>query len=180
MEKYEDIDTKKKVGVISIVVAMGTGRLHNHVIGRNNALLWHIPDDLKRFKQLTLGHPVIMGRKTFESIVSVLGKALPGRTNIVVTRDMDWKFDGVIAMHSLEEAVERAKEIDSEEIFIGGGTQLYTQALPLVDRLYLTLIDDDKEGDSYFPDYEREFTKIISEESGEWDGLRYRWVTLER
>ena len=159
---------------------MGTGRLHNHAIGRNNSLLWHIPDDLKRFKALTLGHPVIMGRKTFESIVGVLGKALPGRTNIVVTRDNAWMYPDVVVTHSLEDAVTRAKEIDQEEIFIGGGTQLYTQALPLVDRLYLTLIEDDKEGDAYFPEYEQEFTKKIREESHEWNGLKYHWVTLER
>jgi dihydrofolate reductase len=165
---------------VSIVVAMGVGRLHNHAIGKNNALLWHIPDDLKRFKALTLGHPVIMGRKTFESIVGVLGKALPGRTNIVVTRDESWSYEGVLVAHSLEEAMAKAKEIDSEEIFIGGGTQLYTEALPLVDRLYLTLIEDNKEGDSYFPDYEHEFTKKIKEESHEWNGLRYTWLDLER
>lgn len=165
---------------ISIVVAMGAGRLHNRVIGKDNKLLWHIPDDLKRFKQLTLGHPVIMGRKTFESIVSILGKALPGRTNIVVTRDTDWKFDGVVVAHSLEDALTKAKEIDGEEIFIGGGSQIYAQALPYVDRLYLTLIDDDKEGDTLFPSYEKEFTKVISEESRDWNGLRYRWLDVER
>jgi dihydrofolate reductase len=152
----------------------------NHTIGKDNALLWHIPDDLKRFKALTLGHPVIMGRKTFESIVGVLGKALPGRTNIVVTRDMNWNYEGVTVVHSLEEAMAKARGIDSEEIFIGGGTQLYTQALPFVDRLYLTLIEDEKDGDAYFPDYETEFTKKMSEESHEWDGLRYRWLDLER
>lgn len=165
---------------MSIVVAMGDGRLHNHVIGKGNRLLWHIPDDLKRFKQLTLGHPVIMGRKTFESIISVLGRALPGRTNIVVTRDRDYSFHGAVIAHSLEGAITRAKEIDDEEIFIGGGSQIYAEALPLVDRLYLTLIKDDKKGDTFFPPYEKEFAKVISEESREWNGLTYRWVTLER
>jgi len=161
---------------ISSIVALGK----NRVIGANNQLLWHIPDDLRRFKALTLGHPIIMGRKTFDSIVSILGKALPGRTNIVVTRDPDWKFDGAIVAHSLEEAIEKAKEIDSEEIFIGGGAQIYTESLPYVDRLYLTLIDDEKEGDTFFPDYEQEFTKKLGEEFHEWNGLAYRWATLER
>lgn len=162
---------------IAIIAALGTG---TRAIGKDNALLWHIPDDLKRFKQLTLGHPVIMGRKTFESIVAVLGKALPGRTNIVVTRDTDWKCTGAITAHSLEEAIAKAKEIDNEEIFIGGGAQIYEQALPFADRLYLTVIEDDKEGDTFFPTYEKEFTKIISEEPHEWNGLNYHWVTFER
>jgi dihydrofolate reductase len=162
------------------VVALGRDGQHNRVIGKNNELLWHIPDDLKRFKVLTLGHPVIMGRKTFESIISVLGKALPGRTNIVVTRDAEWSYPDVLVAYSLEEALAKARELDREEIFIGGGTQIYEQALPFVDRLYLTLIDDEKEGDSFFPPYETEFTKIISDESREWTGLNYRWLTLER
>jgi dihydrofolate reductase len=180
MKIRKDIDRQKKTGMISIVVALGDGRLHNHVIGAGNGLLWHIPEDLKRFKALTLGHAVIMGRKTFESIASLLGKALPGRTNIVVTRDPDWNYEGTIVAHSFEDALAEAKKIESEEIFIGGGSQIYAQALPLVGRLYLTLIEDDKTGDSFFPEYEKEFTKVISQESREWKGLKYRWVTLER
>ncbi len=159
---------------------MGNGKLHNHVIGKNNQLLWHIPDDLKRFKQLTLGHPVIMGRKTFASILESLGKPLPGRTNIVITRDTAWAHEGVTVTHSLEEALAKASEIDKEEIFIGGGTEIYTQALPCVDRLYLTLIEDDKEGDAHFPSYEADFQKTSGEEVREWNGLTYRWVTFER
>lgn len=167
---------------ISIVVALGNDKQHNHVLGKDNKLLWHIMDDLKRFKKLTLGHPVIMGRKTFESIISTLGKALPGRTNIVITRDQNWNFEGVVVTHSLEEALEKAREIDHEEIFIGGGSQIYEQALPFVDRLYLTRIDDTKEGDSFFPPYEKIFTKKISEEKrrDEKTGLNYTWLTLEK
>jgi dihydrofolate reductase len=165
---------------ISIVVALGRDRHHNHVIGKTNELLWRIPDDLKRYKALTLGHPVIMGRKTFESIVGSLGKALPGRTNIVITRDPTWQYDGVLTTHSLEEALEKARDIDQEEIFIGGGSQIYAEALPYVDRLYLTLIDDEKEGDSFFPAYEDLFTKKIFEEKHEWSGLKYCWVDLEK
>lgn len=165
---------------ISSVVAIGNGKVHNRVIGNGNGLLWHIPDDLKRFKQLTLGHPVIMGRKTFESIVAILGKALPGRTNIVITRDTSWSYPDVVVAHSLEDALEKARTLDTEEIFIGGGGQIYEQALPIIDRLYLTLIEDDKEGDSFFPPYEHLFTKKLSEETREWNGLTYRWVDLER
>ena len=161
---------------ICIVVAIGRDKNLNRVLGKDNNLLWRIPDDLKRFKALTLGHPVIFGRKTFESI----GRPLPGRTNIVVTRDPDWTFEGVIVVHSLQEGIEKAKEFDQEEIHIGGGAQIYEQALPYVDKLYLTLIDDEKEGDSFFPPYEDQFTKKTFDEPHEWNGLKYRWVDLER
>lgn len=165
---------------ISIAVALGKDRKNNHVIGHGNELLWRIPDDLKRFKQLTLGHPIIMGRKTFESILQSLGKPLPGRTNIVVTRDQHYTHEGVTITHSLEEALEKARELDNEEIYIGGGAELYKQALPFVDKLYLTLIDDTREGDTYFPPYEQEFTKKTFEEDREYNGLKYKWVDLER
>lgn len=161
---------------IAIVVAIGK----NREIGKNGKLLWHIPDDLKRFKALTLGHPVIMGRKTFESIISILGKPLPDRTNIVITRDKAWQHENVLVFSSLEDALAKARELDQEEVHIGGGAELYKQALPFVDRLYLTLIDDTKEADTYFPEYEQEFTKKISEETREHEGLKYSWVTLER
>ena len=162
--------------MISIVAALGRDR----VLGKDNQLLWHIPHDLKRFKQLTLGHPVVMGRKTFESIVSSLGKPLPGRTNIVVTRG-PWVHDGALTAASIEDAIEKAKAAPGkEEIIIIGGGEIYRQALPFVDKLYLTIIDDAKEGDSFFPEYEREFTKTLSEEMREHEGLRYRWIDLER
>lgn len=155
----------------------------NRELGKGGKLLWHIPEDMKRFKALTLGHPVIMGRKTFESIIAILGKPLPGRTNIVVTRSSTTLGAGdpnVIVTHSLEEALAKARELDSEEIHIGGGAELYAQALPFVDRLYLTLIDDTKDADTFFPPYESEFTKKISEEHREHEGLKYTWVDLER
>lgn len=166
--------------MISIIAALGK----NRVIGKENKLLWHIPEDLKRFKTLTLGHPVIMGRKTFESIIAALGKPLPGRTNVVVSRSIKdrplWSGGDVPVVNSIEEALAKASALDSEEVFIGGGGQIYEQALPHADRLYLTLIDDEKEGDSYFPDYEKLFTKKNSEEAHEDNGLKYRFVTLER
>ena len=161
---------------ISIIVSIGK----NLVIGRQDKLMWPIPDDLKRFKRLTMGHPVIMGRKTFESILQSLGKPLPGRTNIVITRDAAYAPEGAVIVHSLEEAIQKAGEIDKEEVFIGGGAQVYEQALPLTDRLYLTLIDDKKPGDAYLPPYEHLFTKMLAEESGEHNGLKYKWVNLER
>lgn len=162
---------------VSIVVAVGRDGQHNHVIGKGNELLWRIPDDLKRFKALTMGHPIIMGRKTFESI----GRPLPGRTNIVVTRDPAWKHEGVEVLHSIDEALVRAQALDQNEIFIGGGTEIYTQALPFVDKLYVTLIDDEKEGDVYFPHFEKEFTKeTYREERISPEGLRYTWIDLER
>lgn len=164
---------------ISITVAIGK----NRELGLAGKLLWHIPEDMKRFKALTLGHPVVMGRKTFESILTILGKPLPGRTNIVVTRSstaLGINDPNVIVVHSLEDALAKARELDSEEVHIGGGADLYAQALPFVDRLYLTLIDGSKEADTFFPEYEKDFTKKISEEAHEHEGLKYSWVTLER
>jgi len=162
---------------ICAVVAIGK----NRGLGKDGKLLWHIPDDLKRFKELTLGHPIIMGRKTFESILGYTqGKPLAGRTNIVITRDAEWKYEGVIVVPSLEEAIAKGRELDQEEVHIGGGAQIYEQALPYIDKLYLTLIDDSKEADSFFPPYADTFTKKVFEEKREWNGLSYRWIDLER
>jgi dihydrofolate reductase len=176
MDATADIDMEKKAGLISIVVAIGTDR----AIGRGNELLWQIPDDMKRFKELTMGHPAIMGRKTWESLPEKF-RPLPGRTNIVVTRQSGYEASGAIVVNSLEEArAAAARAPGADEIFVIGGAQLYAEALPFVNRLYVTVIDDAKEADTYFPAYEQEFTKKLGEESREWNGLRYRWVTLER
>jgi dihydrofolate reductase len=162
---------------ICIVVAMGKDR----ELGKEGKLLWHIPDDLKRFKMLTRGHPIIFGRKTFESVLGYnKGKPLPERTNIVVTRDPSYQYEGAIVVQSLEEALAKAKALDPEEIHIGGGAQIYEQVLPQTDKLFLTLIDDDKEADTFFPVYETQFTKKTLDEPHEWNGLKYRWVDLER
>jgi dihydrofolate reductase len=161
---------------ICIVVAIGK----NRELGLKGKLLWHIPDDLKRFKQLTMGHPIIMGRKTFESILGYLGKPLLGRTNIVVTRDSRWSHEGVATAPSVEAALEIARSENPTEVHIGGGAQIYEQALPYVDKLFLTVIDDTKEADTYFPEYEKEFNTKTFEESHEFDGLKYRWINLER
>lgn len=159
----------------------------NRVLGKGNRLLWHIPDDLKRFKKLTEGHPIILGRKTFESIVGYLGSPLPNRTNIVVTRDPTYKGptfvksgDNFVVVASVEEALKKAADIDQNVISIGGGAQIYEAALLYTDKLCLTLIDDEKEGDAFFPAYEHLFTKKVFEEEREWNGLNYRWVDLER
>ncbi len=161
---------------IAAVVAIGK----NRELGKNGKLLWHIPDDLRRFKHLTLGHPIVMGRKTFESIVDYVGGPLPERTNIVITRNLSWKYEGVITAHSLEEGIAKAKELDSEEIHIGGGSEIYEQVLPQIDKLYLTLVDAEADADTFFPPYEAEFTKKVFEEEREWNGIKYRWVDLQR
>lgn len=152
----------------------------SRVIGRRNELLWHIPDDLKRFQALTLGHPIIMGRKTFESIIAILGKPLPGRTNIILTRQTAFSYPGTKTGHSLEEAINLARAENPREIHIGGGAELYTLVLPQVSKLFLTLIADEPEGDAFFPAYEHEF-KVVNESAvREHRGIKYQWVDLER
>lgn len=159
---------------ISMVVAVTQ---KNAAIGNGGKLLFHISDDLKRFKAITRGHPVIMGRKTFESI----GHPLPDRTNIVVTRNRNFKADGVLLASSLEEALKKAGEIDSEIFLIGGG-ELYKQGLPYTDKLYLTLVESDAVGDVFFPDWRKDFIKETFRETrfDEKTGLRYTWVDVER
>ena len=132
----------------SMIVAMA----QNRVIGINNKLPWYLPNDLKYFKQVTMGKPIIMGRKTFESI----GKPLPGRTNIVITRNADWQAAGVKVAHSLEQAYQIAEaiaEIDGQtELMIIGGDQIYQSSLPDIDRIYLTKVHAEVSGDAWFPE----------------------------
>ena len=128
--------------ILSIVVATGI----NGEIGKDNKLLWHLPADLKYFKNLTSGHPIIMGRHTFESI----GRALPNRRNIVITRQQDLKIEGVDVVHSLEEAI--ALVNDQEEVMVIGGADVYNQALSIADRIYITRVNVQPEADRYFPD----------------------------
>lgn len=160
-----------KKPTISAIAAIGQHR----ELGKAGRLIWPIAEDLKHFREITIGHPIIMGRKTFESI----GKALPGRTNIVVTRGNDL-FDGATTVHTVEEAIEHAKQKDGDEIFIIGGQQIYEAALPYTERLYLTLIEASADADTFFPPYERLFTKIISKESRAMHDLKYSWVILEK
>jgi dihydrofolate reductase len=168
-----------------ICAVMAIGR--NRELGKGNKLLWHIPDDLKRFRALTKGHPLIMGRKTFESILSYRGSPLPDRTNIVITHDPNRMIDlvgqssDVIVVPTLEVAIEKAKELDSEEIHIGGGASIYESALPSIDKLYLTLIEAEaSDADTFFPPYEDQFTRVTFEEEHEWKGIKYKYVNLER
>ena len=156
---------------ISAIAAIGK----NRVIGKGNDLVWKIPDDLARFRAITKGHPVIMGRRTFESI----GKPLPDRKNIVISRDKDYAPEGVIAVYSVEDALEKAKGFGNNEIFVIGGGEIYKQMLPYTEKLYLTIIDSEADGDVFFPDYP-EFTKETFREEREYNGIKYAWVNLEK
>ncbi len=148
----------------------------NRLIGGENKLLWDIPGELKRFREITLGHPIIMGRKTHESI----GRVLPNRTNIIITRDQDYKVEGTIIVHSLEEALNKAQsEPGSDEVFVIGGGQIYAQALPLADRLYLTIVEGDYKGDTYFLDYSA-FDKVVEEKYFDEAGIKFKTLILEK
>lgn len=140
--------------MLSTIVAAS----ENNVIGKDNQLLWHLPDDLKHFKRTTKGHHVIAGRKTFES----QGKPLPHRTNIIVTRNSDYRAEGCIVVNSLDRALELAQADD--EPFIIGGEQIYRMALPLVERIYLTRVHAEFEGDTFFPELDMDQWKEISRE----------------
>ncbi len=133
------------MSLVSLVVAAAA----NGVIGRDNRMPWHLPEDLAHFKRLTLGHPVVMGRKTYESIVAALGKPLPGRTNIVITRQIGFAAPGCTVAASLEAALGAARAAD--EVFVIGGAEVYRLALARADRVYLTRIDATFEGDAIFP-----------------------------
>jgi dihydrofolate reductase len=162
-----------------IVIVSAMSRI-DRGIGHKNDLLWHIPDDLKRFKRLTSGHPIIMGRKTFESILSILGKPLPGRTNIVVTRDTTYLPEGATVTHSIEAALIVAKQEKPTEIHIGGGAQLYRQLLPKVSRLHVTWVDDKPGADTFFPPFEDQFVITKTHEPREHKGLGYQWIDYFR
>jgi dihydrofolate reductase len=158
---------------LSLIVAMAK----NCTIGVNNTLPWRCPEDLKHFKTLTMGHHMIMGRKTFDSI----GKPLPGRTTVVVTRNTDLSIAGCLIAHSLNEAIEACA--GDEEIFIVGGAELYRQAVPVVDMLYITEIQQDVEGDAHFPEFDKSAWQEISREVRSQDTpqpLEYHFVTYRR
>ena len=147
------------------------------VIGKKGGgLLWHIPGDMRRFKELTTGHVVVMGRKTYETI----GKPLPNRTNIIITKNKNYSAPDCLVVPSLEEALEKAKEIENNEIFIMGGGEIYKEAMPYADKLYLTLVHQSFEGDVFFPNY-TEFKKEVFREEGESvNGLKYTFLELEK
>ncbi len=167
--------TIEKKPKISVIVAI-QGR--DNAIGKKTGeLLFRISDDLKRFKALTMGHPIIMGRKTYESI----GKPLPGRTNIVVTGNPDFKAEGCVIAGSIEDAIKKGGEIDTEVFVIGGG-EIYKQTLPYADKLCLTVVEGSAEGDVFFPDWKDDFTKEVSREDRFDDKteLKYTWLDVER
>jgi len=141
--------------IISLIAAMA----ENRVLGRDNAIPWSLPDDMRRFRRLTMGHTVIMGRKTYESI----GHALPGRTNIVVSRQMGYSAPGCVVVHDLASALQH-RTPDEDEVFILGGGELFRQALPFADRIYLTTIHRKVRGDTCFPEFSLdEFREAESE-----------------
>ncbi|CCQ92343.1 Dihydrofolate reductase [[Clostridium] ultunense Esp] len=158
--------------MISIIVAMG----RNRVIGKGNQLPWHLPADLNYFKKMTMGHPIVMGRKTYDAI----GKPLPGRTNIVVTRDPACKAEGCIILHSLEEVWRKFRD---QDLFVIGGAEIFRQTLSLADRLYLTHIDHPFSGDRFFPELTEGDWRLISREKGiknERNPYDYEFLLYER
>ncbi|KKU87799.1 MAG: dihydrofolate reductase [Candidatus Gottesmanbacteria bacterium GW2011_GWA2_47_9] len=161
--------------MLSIIAVLGK----NRELGKDNKLLWHIPGDLPRFKRITWGHPVIMGRKSHTTF-QYNGGPLPGRTNIVITHDHNYHKEGFVIVHSLDEALSVAKKSPGgEETFVIGGGQVYAQAIDRADRLYLTIVDATADADTFFPDYWA-FTKIIEKEERTAGDFRITYLTLER
>lgn len=166
---------------ISIIAALDSKR----GIGKDNKVPWYIKADLVRLKKLTIGHVTILGRNTFESMLKYYEKSgrptMMQRTHIVLTKDKDYVIDSKYGFvsHSVEEAIAKAREREPEEVFIIGGAQIFAQALPMVDRLYITIVEGEYEADTFFPDYS-EFKKVISEEEKQEEDLKYKYTTLER
>ena len=146
--------------MIAIVVAVA----ENNVIGKDNQLIWHLPADLRFFKNLTMGHPILMGRKTYESI----GKPLPGRTTVIVTRQHDFEALGCIVTNSVDEAIAEARKLD-QDVYIIGGAEIYKQALNKVDTIYLTRVHHAFDGDTFFPEIDEKNWEVASEEKHEPD-----------
>ncbi|MEE8059738.1 MAG: dihydrofolate reductase [Pseudomonadales bacterium] len=170
-------------GDIDVSIAMIVAMAENRVIGRNNQLPWYLPNDLKYFKATTMGKPVVMGRKTFESI----GKPLVGRSNIVVTRSKDFAAEGVQVVHSIDEALTLAKSIaivdGAREVMLIGGAQLYVEALSRVSRLYLTQVHAQVDGDVVFPELDWSQWDEVAREDFQAEGLNcydYSFIVLRR
>lgn len=158
---------------VSVIAAMAA----NRVIGQGNRLPWHLPEDLQHFKALTMGHHIVMGRKTYDSI----GKSLPGRTTVIVTRNVDYAVPGCIAVNSIDAAL-TACHGDSE-IFFVGGAEIYAQALPIADRIYLTEIKRDFPGDAHFPPFDPAQWQEVSREKhvkADGDAFEYHFVIYDR
>jgi dihydrofolate reductase len=160
---------------IAMMMAMDRARL----IGRANGLPWHLPEDLRHFKSVTMGKPIVMGRATWDSI----GRPLPGRANIVVTRQADWRATGAIVVHSLDEAFSAARAAmpDADELVVIGGATLCRAAMPLTERLYLTLIDAEFDGDTWLDSYcEEDWRETARETYRSPDGHDYHFLQLQR
>jgi len=161
---------------ISLIAAVAS----NNIIGRENKLPWHMPSDLKWFKRLTMGHHVLMGRKTFEEF----RKPLPGRVNVVITRNPNWSAEGVAIARSVDEAISKAEAAGDKEIFIIGGAEIFTQVLHRADRMYITRSHAEPEGDTYFPEFDdvNEWKLVDSEhfEADERNAYPYSFLTYER
>lgn len=156
---------------LSLIVAIAK----DGVIGKDNTLPWHLPEDLKRFRALTTGHHIIMGRKTYES----LGRLLPGRTTVIVTRNTDYKVEGALTAGSLEAAVALCK--GDNEAFIIGGAELYKGALKLANKLYVTHIDLEVQGDAFFPAFDTtEWKETLREAHTSAQGLSFSYITFEK
>ncbi|GIM29340.1 dihydrofolate reductase [Clostridium polyendosporum] len=162
--------------MLSIIVAVA----QNGVIGKNNDLIWHLPEDLKRFKKITQGHKIIMGRKTFDSLPGVL----PNRHHIILTRDKNFTIDdtNIEVVYSVQHIIETYKDTD-EEIFIIGGGEIYTQLLPHTNKLYLTKVKKDFEGDTHFPEINFDEWKVVDRQIGvenEQNKLPYEFLILSK
>jgi dihydrofolate reductase len=155
--------------VISIIAAMA----ENRVIGRENEMPWDIPSELKRFKEITMGHPVIMGRNTFEGI----GHPLPGRKNVVITTQRDFAPEGCVVVNDLQSAISACQGED--EVFVCGGEAVYREAMPLADRIYLSVIDEEFDGDAFFPEIPGDFAEV-ERKSFDDDVLPYDAVLYKR
>jgi dihydrofolate reductase len=164
------LDAESRPRRVSLIVAMDRQR----VIGHQGRLPWHLPEDLKRFKSLTMGHAMIMGRKTHESI----GRLLPGRRSIIVTRQRDYTVPGALVVHSIEEALKACAGED--EVFVIGGAEIYAQALACADRIHLTELHDSVPGDTWFPPLPEGWREVRRETCAPQIGPRFDFVVLER
>jgi len=159
---------------ISLIVAMAS----NRVIGNNNLMPWHLSADLKKFKKITMGSPILMGRKTYESI----GRPLPGRTNIIISRNPEYQQDGCLVFNDIETAIKKGCE-SAEEIFVIGGSDLYEAILPIADALYLTIINREFQGDTFFPDIDLNDWSEVERENIHDDpdaAFSYSFLKLEK
>ena len=161
--------------ILSLLVAAA----ENNVIGKDNQLPWHLPNDLKYFKNLTWGMPILMGRKTFESI----GNPLPGRKSIVITRNADWQQAGVDVVHSIEEAIQKAESFGVKEVFVIGGAEIFKTSLSTANRIYLTRIHQDFDGNVHFPEISEEDWQLKSSrfvEADEKNAFNHTYQVWER